>query len=235
MALIAVLGVAGVYGATSGLDAGPSPSDAVVAAIAADPDLDDDARACLEGRIGLDPRVLALDGVMAADDAAALASPATPRPAGPAGLAHDAVRAVTAACTGTGGGGPIAPDAATFGAHPVLDGLTTRCRGDDLVACEALYLVSASGSRYESFGASCGGRDATDDGTCHAALDRPTDVDAFRRGCDRGDGASCDALYRYSANDSDDEHWGATCGGRFPVEATEDTWCTALIGIGSGD
>lgn len=51
-----------------------------------------------------------------------------------------------------------------------------------------------------------------DDSSCQELLDTLVDE------CDRGFGVSCDALYQITAEGSDYEYFGATCGGRVGPE-----------------
>ena len=53
---------------------------------------------------------------------------------------------------------------------------------------------------------------AGDDSACQELLDNLVDE------CDRGFGVSCDALYQVTAEGSDYEYFGATCGGRVGSE-----------------
>ncbi|MEV7971690.1 DUF4190 domain-containing protein [Cellulomonas sp. NPDC089187] len=49
-------------------------------------------------------------------------------------------------------------DAETYGDNAVLDGYWDECEAGDDSSCDTLYMVAPSGSEYESFGDTCGGR-----------------------------------------------------------------------------
>jgi hypothetical protein len=86
-------------------------------------------------------------------------------------------------------------------------------------SCDTLYIMSGgfslsgSTSGDESaleFASTCGGR--TDEivaGWCEA-----TGGEGFREACSSGDMFACDLLYFNTPPGSDDETFGATCGGR---------------------
>jgi hypothetical protein len=58
-----------------------------------------------------------------------------------------------------------------LGDDAVLDDLTTRCAAGELLACDDLFVQSPSGSNYEQFGATCGGRvEEPVDGPCEEAV-----------------------------------------------------------------
>jgi len=48
----------------------------------------------------------------------------------------------------------------TYGDDPYLDGLWDACEGGDMQACDDLYMDSDFGTEYETFGDTCGGRQA---------------------------------------------------------------------------
>lgn len=57
-----------------------------------------------------------------------------------------------------GGGDGSSGDAFSYGDDPALDALWDACEGGDPDACDELFFQSPSGSEYEDFGFSCGGR-----------------------------------------------------------------------------
>lgn len=54
-------------------------------------------------------------------------------------------------------------DPAALGAHPELGALATACHGGDMVKCDELYFASPTGSPYETYGDTCGGRTTVDE------------------------------------------------------------------------
>jgi len=123
------------------------------------------------------------------------------------------------------------------GDDPALDELWVACGAGDGAACDELYFAAPSGSEYEDFGFTCGGREIVD---CETLLDtEPLDLTAIAGlalpgadsaldelwvACAGGDGEACDDLYIKSPIDSDYEVFGFTCGGR-----TADEECTELL------
>jgi hypothetical protein len=53
---------------------------------------------------------------------------------------------------------PPTSDAFAYGDDPALDALYDDCAGGDAVACDDLYVNSPTGSEYEQFAGTCGGR-----------------------------------------------------------------------------
>lgn len=53
-------------------------------------------------------------------------------------------------------------DPAALGADPELGALATACHGGDMVKCDELYFASPTGSPYETYGDTCGGRTTVD-------------------------------------------------------------------------
>jgi hypothetical protein len=104
-----------------------------------------------------------------------------------------------------------------YGDDPVLDALWDACAAEDLQACDDLYFDSPSGSEYETFGDTCGGR--TDGGSlCSSSSaaaetygDDPA-LDALWDACGSGDLAACDELYFSSGIGTEYEEFGETCG-----------------------
>jgi hypothetical protein len=67
-------------------------------------------------------------------------------------------------CEETKGGADPLPS--TFGDDPTLDDLWSRCEAGDGSACDNLFFESPSGSDYEQFGVTCGGRSDGSQETC---------------------------------------------------------------------
>ena len=83
-----------------------------------------------------------------------------------------------------------------------------ECADGDLQACDDLYLAAPFGSDEEEFGRTCGNTsDSEYGGNCINF-----DVD-YRENCAAGDMEACDQLFYFSEVGSDDENFGATCGG----------------------
>lgn len=106
----------------------------------------------------------------------------------------------------------------TYGDNPELDALWDACAAEDLQACDDLYFDSPSGSEYEDFGDTCGGR--TDGGSLCSSSgagaaetygDDPA-LDALWDACGAGDLAACDELYFSSGIGTEYEEFGETCG-----------------------
>ena len=145
---------------------------------------------------------------------------------------------------GSAFGAPVDPETfiPEYGTDATFDSLADRCFGGDLNDCDQLYEttpVSASTNSYEGYGATCGGRLASEQpGQCvqlgQSQLGEPVDpqtfipeygtdatFDSLADRCFGGDLNECDALYEQTpvsqATDSY-EGYGATCGGRLEVE-----------------
>ena len=106
-----------------------------------------------------------------------------------------------------------------FGEDPSLDAIYNYCQKDDDYACIILNDISVSGSEYQSFAQSCGGRDCE-------IVPFSKYLDGYER---YGDSAYLDALYDACANtdsyacyelnttaqfDSEYESFAQSCGGR---------------------
>ena len=138
---------------------------------------------------------------------------------------------------GGGSGGLFGSGASSYGDDPELDALWDACEAGDDVACDDLYWESPLGSEYESFaqenGGGSGGLFGSDpsefrsdcaSGDVSACVDlflaaSDTDdeqlaLDGLRGECAGDDMFACDLLYLYSPFGSDDQEFGATCGGR---------------------
>lgn len=88
------------------------------------------------------------------------------------------------------------------------------CAAGDLEACDALFFQSEVGSDDEDFGATCGGTtDGATAGMCSYVPPSDEEIAEYRAGCEAGDMVACDDLYYASDIGSDDEEFGATCGG----------------------
>ena len=82
------------------------------------------------------------------------------------------------------------------------------CASGDMVACDDLYFNAPFGSYEEAFGKSCGETVESEFGGSCASLD----ID-YRSDCAAGDMEACDQLFFFSEVGSEDENFGATCGG----------------------
>ncbi|MGA1437497.1 MAG: hypothetical protein ACO35F_08465, partial [Ilumatobacteraceae bacterium] len=99
--------------------------------------------------------------------------------------------------------------------------LRAGCETGDMYACDELYWYSPSGSDDEEFGATCGGTtDGSTSGSCSY------DLAELRAACETGDMGACDELYWYSPSGSDDEEFGATCGGKTDGTEPGSCWMT---------
>ncbi|MDX1690307.1 MAG: hypothetical protein R3290_04710 [Acidimicrobiia bacterium] len=125
----------------------------------------------------------------------------------------EAVTEAMASCIG-----PTATETPGTGAGPGddadLDPLHADCAATGAEACDLLYLVSPLSSEYERFGATCGDRNAPNEGLCLELHGDGPHLDAWRTACAEGDAGACDLLYQLSPVDSEDERFGTTCGGR---------------------
>jgi len=137
----------------------------------------------------------------------------------------------------------------SYGDDPALDGLQDACASGDMAACDTLYRDSPVGSVYESFGGTCGERTEYLAGDCSEHADgepapvvpapdaepeavepAPADEDplaSLRTACAAGDAQACDSLWAQSPVGSEDELFGATCGGRLEPE---DGTCSSREG-----
>lgn len=89
--------------------------------------------------------------------------------------APEASGAAADAAPSSGGGGQRPED---LGDDDFMDGLADSCFSGVLGDCDYLYRVSAVGSDYEAYGATCGGRDldATTPGGCDPSTP-PSDIE----------------------------------------------------------
>lgn len=100
------------------------------------------------------------------------------------------------------------------------------CEAGDLESCDALFFQSEVGSDDEDFGATCGGTtDGSTAGACSYVPPTDEDLAQYRTDCAAGDMDACDDLYYNSDIGSDDEDFGATCGGT--TDGTEPGTCWA--------
>jgi hypothetical protein len=112
---------------------------------------------------------------------------------------------------------PHEPDG--YGDDPTLDQLWDRCEAGMMAECDQLYWDSPLGSRYESFGATCGDEQGRAAGACTTSTTVETSPTELQTACGAGDWVACDELYWSSPIDSDNETFGATCGNRESWEA----------------
>jgi hypothetical protein len=111
-----------------------------------------------------------------------------------------------------------------------LDGLAQECHDGFMMSCDDLVDGSQSGSAYEQYGMTCGGRvKAFTVGTCLELEQEPTSapsappagddpgLDGYAQRCHDGLLSACDDLYSLSPPMSEYERYGMTCGGRIAV------------------
>ena len=106
--------------------------------------------------------------------------------------------------------------------------LRAGCETGEMWACDELYYSSPFGSDDEEFGATCGGTtDGSTSGSCSYDEDYIEEKLAYdRSACEAGDMYACDELYWYAPKGSDDEEFGATCGGKTDGTETGSCWMT---------
>lgn len=168
---------------------------------------------------------------LTADVQAILAAPQSVEPtcaAGPQELPEEWI-------DGEWEGAVQAPEAYSYGDDSALDELQDSCAAGDMYACDLLYEASPVGSAYEVYGSTCGERTDPTTGSCvdwevesqGIPADTPVDLASLRAACAGGDYAACDTLFLESSTGSDEETFGATCGGRATYEIGT---CTARAG-----
>lgn len=171
---------------------------------------------------------------LAAEVQAILAAPQTVEPTCDVGL-QEVPEGWFEDIYGEGGGAAEAPtDAYSYGDDPAFDALQDSCAAGDMYVCDQLYETSPGGSAYEAYGSSCGERTDPRTGSCvdwqaesegmpeiepevepeEAPVEPSADLTGLRAACEAGDLAACDSLFVESPAGSDDETFGATCGGR---------------------
>ena len=101
-----------------------------------------------------------------------------------------------------------------LGDDVLLDRYADECFDGDISSCDDLFRESFLGSGYEKYGSSCGERTKRGQAGACTALYPDPDYEDLRRQCSSGDDRACDELYTDSPQDSIDEHFGSTCGGR---------------------
>ncbi|MGA1748252.1 MAG: hypothetical protein ACO4BZ_11310 [Ilumatobacteraceae bacterium] len=105
-----------------------------------------------------------------------------------------------------------------------FDELRQSCADGDMESCDVLFFQSDVGSDDEDFGATCGGTtDGSTAGSCSYVPPTDEQLAEYRAGCEAGDMGACDDLYYASDIGSDDEEFGATCGGT--TDGTEPGTC----------
>jgi hypothetical protein len=147
-------------------------------------------------------------------------------------IGHDQASALSAAGGGFGAAPTTAPpsDFAGLGNDADLDGLAEECHDGYLMSCDDLFDLSPSGSAYEQYGMTCGGRvKAFDVAGCTELEQEPTSppsappvgddpgLDGYAQRCHDGLLSACDDLYNLSPPMSDYERYGMSCGGRVDV------------------
>ncbi|MGY1619483.1 hypothetical protein ACI797_22300 [Geodermatophilus sp. SYSU D00691] len=137
-------------------------------------------------------------------------------------------------------GEPAAPTG--LGDDPYLDERAQACHDGTMHACDELYARSPSGSAYEQYGLTCGGRVkayevyacsdlggtavSTSPPSSPAGLGDDPGLDGYAQRCHDGLLDACDDLYQLSDPMSDYERYGITCGGRVAPYAVP--YCTQL-------
>src|SRR5689334_21995442 len=133
-------------------------------------------------------------------------------------------------------------DPADLGTDSTLDALAQQCHDGSMTGCDHLFGLAPSGSAYEQYGMTCGGRVKAYDLTACSELDGagPTSppsappvgedpgLDGYAQRCHDGLLSACDDLYSLAPPMSVYERYGMTCGGRVPVLAV--TTCEDLDG-----
>ena len=132
-------------------------------------------------------------------------------------------------------------DPAGLGTDPGLDGVAQQCHDGSMLQCDHLFDVAPSGSEYEQYGMTCGGRvKAYDVTSCTDLAAEQTSppsapptgddpgLDGYAQRCHDGLLSACDDLYSLSPPMSEYERYGMTCGGRVP--ALEAASCEDLDG-----
>jgi len=98
------------------------------------------------------------------------------------------------------------------------------CEKGDMVACDDLWFAAPVDSEDEEFGATCGGTtDGSEAGTCDYMASISGELAEYREGCVAGDMEACDDLYYAAPSGSEDEEFGATCGGK--TDGSDPGWC----------
>ena len=123
---------------------------------------------------------------------------------------------------------PSPPTGLGTDAH--LDALAQQCHDGSLLACDQLFDLAPSGSGYEEYGMTCGGRVKSFDISACMDLQAQTTsppsappagtdpgLDGYAQRCHDGLLSACDDLYSLSPPMSEYERYGMTCGGRVAV------------------
>jgi hypothetical protein len=130
---------------------------------------------------------------------------------------------------------------AGLGTDSGLDGLAQACHDGSLVECDHLFDTAPSGSAYEQYGSTCGGRVEADEAEACTDLEpQPTSppsappagddpgLDGYAQRCHDGLLSACDDLYALAPPMSEYERYAMTCGGR--VTALDVPTCEDLDG-----
>jgi hypothetical protein len=135
-------------------------------------------------------------------------------------------------------GAPTPPT--DLGDDDALDALAASCFDGELLACDHLFLQSPTGSDYERYGDTCGGRQEAGTGqwcalvaadnqpelTPPEGLGDDPELDALAQSCYDGDLQACDDLYAQAEPGSSYLVYGDTCAGRQPENTQR--YCTDL-------
>ena len=144
--------------------------------------------------------------------------------------------------TTDGTGSEASPTPPTgLGDDPDLDALAESCFEGELLDCDHLFLQAPTGSPYEDYGDTCGGRQpAGTEEWCalagHTFEPQPPDglgddatLNTLAERCYEGDLQACDDLYSQSDSSSPYHVYGDTCAGRQPENTGH--YCTDLAPI----
>ena len=120
----------------------------------------------------------------------------------------------------------------SLGDDRVRDQLLAECNDADFSSCDLLWVMSTPDSEYRTVAATCGGVNTpaeTKTDWCMTLQHGFVDL-GLHDACDSGSFKACDLLFILSSEDSEDEEFGATCGGRNEVSNER---CLDRYGFGS--
>jgi hypothetical protein len=120
----------------------------------------------------------------------------------------------------------------SIGEDAIRNRLVAECNDADFSSCDLLWVMSTPDSAYRTVAATCGGVSTpgeTETEWCMTLQDSFVDFD-LHDACDAGNFKACDLLFLLSPEGSEDEEFGATCGGR--NEASNEQ-CLDRYGFGS--
>jgi len=120
----------------------------------------------------------------------------------------------------------------SLGDDRVRDQLLAECNDADFSSCDLLWVMSTPDSDYRTVAATCGGVNTpaeTKTEWCMTLQDGFVDFD-LHDPCEVGSFKACDLLWLLASEGSEDEEFGATCGGRNEVSNER---CLDRYGFGS--